>query len=50
MATRFGNYKIIPSADQIKSMQHAEYWNIDNDYSQYIPNHTESLDDEKVLL
>ena len=41
---------IIPNKDQIKSMQHAEFWDIDNDFSKFVPNHTNELKDENILL
>lgn len=49
LSERFGNYMKIPSADQIKWEQHAEIWDTNKDFSEFI-NKKRCFDDEINLV
>ena len=49
LRSRFGNYMIMPSEEQIKIDQHAWKWDIDHDFSEYV-NSKKEFYDEKFLV
>ncbi len=50
LSARFGDWRIIPSQETIKLMQHAESWSVDKDFRSLRPDITFTFKDEKRLM
>lgn len=49
LSFRFGDYMKPPSPDRIKWEQHAQQWDIDHDFREYVPNVCNFSDETKLL-
>lgn len=49
LSERFGDYMRIPSPEKIKWEQHAEYWDIDMDYQEYLGRKCTFSDEKKLI-